>query len=112
MVAVHDIIKTWKMDGQEAAWQMAVVEHADLKAFGNVDLALADGMVDDVSAHVLWMLRALDGSDRWLESCMEGRLTTLALFCRLDELRAVCPRIEILSLENDIFRCGKAIVEL
>ena len=102
----------WKMVGQTAAWQMAVVEHADLKAFGNVDLPLADGMADDVSVHVLWMLRALEGSDKWLESSMEGRLTALALFCRLEELRAACPRIEILSLENDIFKRGKAIVEL
>ncbi|MBR4372449.1 MAG: hypothetical protein IKS92_15475, partial [Victivallales bacterium] len=102
----------WKMDGQAAAWQMAVVEHADLKAFGNVDLPLADGMADDVSAHVLQMLYALDGYDRWLESCMAGRLTALALFCRLDELRAACPQIEIFLLENDIFKRGKAVVEL
>ena len=101
-----------KGDEQTVAWQMAVVEHADLTLLRNVELPLADVIADDVSIHVLWMLHSLDGNDGWLGSCMTGRLTALALFCQLEELRAVCPRIEIFSLENDIFKRGKAVVEL
>ena len=101
-----------KGDEQTVAWQMAVVEHADLKLLRNVELPLADAMADDVSTHVLWMLHALDGNHGWLGSCMTGQLMALALFCQLDELRAACPRIEIFSLENDIFKRGKAVVEL
>ncbi len=101
-----------KGDDQTVSWQMTVVEHADLTLLRNVELPLADAMADEVSTHVLWMLHALDGNDGWLGSYMTGRLTALALFCQLDELRAACPRIEIFSLENDIFKRGKAVVEL
>ena len=101
-----------KLDGQAIAWQMAIIEYDGNKLFENIDLLQADSGMDDVSGQVLGMLRSLDGDDCWLENGMVGRLTALALFCRLEELRAACPRIDSFSLENEYFTTETAEVEL
>ena len=101
-----------KLDGETIAWQMAVIEHDGNELFPNMKLPQSDSLEDDVTMHVLRMLRALDGDDGWLTQRLTGRLTALALFSKLSELRAACPRIESFSLENDYFRHGTAVLEL
>ena len=101
-----------KLDGIAIAWQMAVIEYGGNKRFENIELPQADSAMDDVSGQVLGMLRSLDGEDSWLENGMAGRLTALAMFCRLEELRAACPRIESFSLENEYFTLDMATAEL
>ena len=101
-----------KLDGPGIAWQMAVIEYDGNKRLENIGLLLTDSAVDDVSGQVMGMLRSLDGKDCWLENGMAGRLTALAMFCRLEELRAACPRIESFSLENEYFTPETVAVEL
>ena len=101
-----------RFDGTRIVWQMVVVEHDGIEQFANMELPQMDRFENDVTILVLGMLHALDGDDGWLAQHLKGRLTALALFCKLSELRATCPRIEIFSLENDYFRHGTAVVEL
>ena len=101
-----------KLDGMFVAWQMVIVEYDGIEHFADFELPQADCFEDDVTIHVLGMLRALDGDDGWLAKSLIGRLTALALFNKLSDLRATCPRIESFSLGNDYFRHGTDVVEL
>ncbi len=101
-----------KLDGTAFAWQMAVAEHDGIEQLANIELPQLERFEDDVTIHVLGMLHALDGDDGWLAQSLTGRLTALALFSNLSELRVVCPRIESFLLENNYFRHGTAVVEL